>query len=93
MSRNKFELHDPCAEATHPDIPCTVKGEIEVDDCTVTLRFEGHSSCDHPEGNGEILAVEYYGGVVRVHIYSDITVHGPTDSIPMDGARTERRDR
>ena len=90
ITDNSFTLHDPCAAGRNPDMPRTIAGTIESDDCTVTFRFKGHSSNDQ-ESYGEIICVEYYNGIVKVHVYSDINVEGPTDSISMDGAREGRR--
>ncbi len=56
------------------------------------LRAERYGEKNAVNGKGSILAVEVYEDRLRVLVFSDINVEGPTHIIDLEGAREDRRE-
>ena len=56
------------------------------------IQAVGYGEQTAADGQGSILALEVYQGGLRVLIFSDINVEGPTHIIDLEGARENCRE-
>jgi hypothetical protein len=55
------------------------------------VRAKGYGEKAAADGEGSILAVEVYEDRLRVLVFSDINVEGPSHIIDLEGAGEDRR--
>jgi hypothetical protein len=55
------------------------------------VRAAGYGERTAADGHGSVLALEVYEGRLRLLVFSDINVEGPTHTIDLEGAREDRR--
>lgn len=55
------------------------------------IRAKGYGEKAAADGHGSILAVELYQGRLRLLVFADIEVEGPTHAIDLEGAMEDRR--
>ena len=67
------------------------KGIVEVGPYMIQLRAKGYGDCGSADGHGSPVAIEFYGGKLRVLIWGDINKEDPTHTIELEGAREDAR--
>lgn len=55
------------------------------------IRADGYGEMNAAEGHGSVLALEVYESRLRLLVFSDMNVEGPTHTIELEGAREDRR--
>jgi hypothetical protein len=56
------------------------------------VRAENYGEKNAVDGEGAILALEVYEGRLRLLVFSDINIEGPTHVIDLEGAQEDRRE-
>ena len=80
------ELYDHCDTTPKQSIKATATlGEL-----CVLVGAEGYRTMN-TEGDEPMIMVEYYGGELRVLVWSDINQEDPTHIISLEGAKLEAR--
>jgi len=82
----KFSLRDQ-SDQPHE----STKGSIALNEIGFTVSLDGFTDNVSFDDKGIVLAMEQYEGSVRVLVFADINSEAPTHTIPLEGARNEKR--